>query len=166
MIKALSVVLLGLALCACESLLSELTQGPQRVRFTVVLQNEPFIFREPGLHVLREQAAYDSLAAQGWPEVWAMIEGEMQLRPPPAVDLTDSLLIAVQHGPGPCSHSGGGVASILRNGEVAVVTLEPLTALNPQCAADVWPFRFVRVSKRDLPEDVRIAFVGPAPGTD
>ena len=148
-------VLFVLALASCGS-------DPVGPTVVVLFENigeaNSFVVTEPGIAVIRDDAAWKAL----WEEYWNTYDGQGAKTPPPGVDFDKEMVIAVFFGSGysGCSSIVDVIESIVKTPRrievrVGALSLEDLG----QCDALVYPLQMVKVKKSSLP----VVFLGEVP---
>ena len=146
-------------LLSCDNASLEDDAGAFRVMtFETIEGADGFVLTTPGTEVIRAEGSWDAL----WDNAWSITNAQGVKTPPPTIDFTTKMVIAVFWGDGfsGCDNGVQAIETIVqREGEI-VVLVGPLPELG-LCEAIVYPVQMVQIDRSDLP----VVFEGEVPGT-
>ena len=128
------------------------------IAFEIIEEAGGFAVETPGTQVIRGEGAWTAL----WDTTWVNADANDDKTPPPAIDFSRKMVIAVYWGGGflGCPGSVEAIETIVeREGEIIVV-VGPLPDLGG-CETFANPIQMVQIDQSDFP----VVFEGEVPGS-
>jgi hypothetical protein len=110
-----------------------------------------------GFYVFRDSTEWEEKFVREFPS---------DAGPPPAPDLSDSLIVALSYGMTGCYETGGIIESVLMEDGEVMVRLTHVYGYMPMCLAENPRVYFYRIAHADVPPDAEFVFMPAEPPYD